>query len=169
MKRIYIVRHGKSDWENLELNDIERPLKSRGEENSHEMSVHMKELGWIPDLILSSPAVRAFETARIFADNLGVNGAGFKVDEKLYLPDFSVLLRTLLYLSDDIGSVMIVGHEPSLTYLINHFLTKPMDRVVTASMTMIDLKIDEWKDLSPDAFSSGIHKNRHDMDGVALH
>lgn len=168
MKRVYIVRHGKSDWDQLELNDLERPLKKRGITNSQDMSEHMLDLSWIPDIIISSPAVRAYDTAKIFADVLDLKGAAFKVDERLYLPDFPSLLKFILYLSDDVDSVMIVGHEPSLSNLINHFVPNPIDKVVTGSLTSLTFNTKEWREVSPDTLHSAVHKNRHNMGGISL-
>ena len=168
MKRVYIVRHGKSHWDQLDLSDIERPLRKRGIKNSEDMSAHMLDLGWIPDLILSSPAVRAYDTAKIFADTLEVRGSSFKVDEKLYLPDFPSLLKFILYLSDEVESVMIVGHEPSLSNLVNHFLPNNLEKLVTGSLTALTFKTNEWREVSPDTLHSAVHKNRHNIEGYAL-
>ncbi|NQV51653.1 MAG: histidine phosphatase family protein [Flavobacteriales bacterium] len=168
MKRIYLVRHGKSDWDDLNLNDIERPLKERGVMNSHEMGEHLKELKWVPELIMSSPAVRAYETAKIIAEQLDITGARFKVDSKLYLPDFPTVLKIILYLSDDLESIMIIGHEPSLSNLINHFLHTPIEAVVTGSLTAMDFKVKKWRDISPDNLAKAVHKSRHDMSGKEL-
>ncbi len=169
MKEVYIVRHGKSDWNDLDLNDIDRPLKKRGAKNSHELGQHLRKLNWTPDIILSSPAVRAYDTAKILADELNITGARFKVIAKLYLPDFPTLLREILYLNDDLDSVMIIGHEPSLSNLINHFLHEPLDQVVTASLTLLKFDTDKWRDLTPETFIEGVHKNRHNMKGQELH
>ena len=168
MKRIYLVRHGKSDWDDLNLNDIERPLKERGVANSLEMGEHLKELKWVPELIMSSPAVRAYETAKIIAEQLDVTGAQFKVDAKLYLPDFPTVLKIILYLSDGLNSIMIIGHEPSLSNLINHFIRTPIDAVVTGSLTVLDFKVKKWRETSPDTLAKAVHKSRHDMNGKEL-
>ncbi|MEQ9186645.1 MAG: histidine phosphatase family protein [Cryomorphaceae bacterium] len=168
MKRIYLVRHGKSDWDDLQLNDIERPLTERGVKNVHEVGEHMKQLKWVPELILSSPAVRAYESAKVIADHLEVTGAQFKVDSKLYLPDFPTVLKIILYLNDNINSVMIIGHEPSLSNLINHFLHTPIDRVVTGSLTVLEFKVKKWPDINPDKLNLAIHISRHNMDGKKL-
>jgi phosphohistidine phosphatase len=168
MKTLYIVRHGKSSWDDISLNDIERPLKKRGVRNSHELSEALKEEGEIPDFLITSPAVRAYETAKIFADHLEVPSEAFKVDEKLYLPDFPTILKIVLYLNNDLNSVMIVGHEPSLSTFINYFINKLIEKLITASVTRLDFDIEDWRDLSPSCFKKGRHRNRHDLKGFKL-
>ena len=85
MKTLYILRHGKSSWEQPEENDFNRPLLPKGQRRTQRISVHIKEHNLPVDLIISSPAVRAFETAKIVAQEIDCE---LITDENLY-PGFS--------------------------------------------------------------------------------
>lgn len=167
-KTLYLVRHGKSDWDQMNTNDLERPIKKRGIENSQAMAKRMKALDMHPNLILSSPAVRAYETAKIFAEILAIPSSSFKVTERLYLPDFPTLLKIILYLNNDYHKVMLIGHEPSLSTAINYFINHPLEKVITGSLTMLHFSTSDWRDVSPSTFKTGKHFNRHDLQGFVL-
>lgn len=168
MKTLLIVRHGKSSWDDMNVNDMERPLKRRGQKNSREGAHLLKGSNVNIDLLLSSPAVRAFDTACIFAKVLRLDAARFEVRDSLYLPDFSTLLKTVLYADDRHRSLMIVGHEPSLSLLTNHFLQQPVEKVVTASISMLQFSTRHWKDISASNLKKGSHHNRHNWKGEPI-
>lgn len=168
MKRLHLLRHGKSSWDDLSLNDIDRPLKKRGMRNCADMAKLLINIGDIPELIICSPALRAFESARIMADEFCMEGHQFVVDEKLYMPDFTTLLRVALYMNNEIASVMIVGHEPSFSQLINHFLQNAIERITTASLTTLTFNTSNWQSLTPTKLEHGLYRDRHNMIGVTL-
>jgi phosphohistidine phosphatase len=168
MKKVYLIRHGKSDWQDLTLDDIDRPLKDRGVANAEEMGHFMSEHGFVPTILMTSPAVRAYETAKILARSMDLTGGQFKTVQPLYLPDFSVLLKTLLYLDDHLGSAAIVGHEPSLSNLVAHFVGRPNEGVATASLTRLEFKVDHWRSISPDTLIKARYHDRHNMKGKDL-
>ncbi|HAQ69531.1 histidine phosphatase family protein [Salibacteraceae bacterium] len=168
MKTLYIARHGKSDWDNLDLNDIERPLKNRGVQNCKEMSEVLRIRKSIPEIIFSSPAVRAYESAKIFADELSLPLDSLKVDGKLYLPDFPTMLKTILYLDNHLQSAMIVGHEPSISSFVNFFIQQPIEKIATASVTALEFNILDWREISAANFKKGWHINRHYPKGFSI-
>ncbi len=168
MKTLYIVRHGKSDWDDMNHNDIERPLKSRGAENCKTMSANMLARKAVPEIIFSSPAVRAYESAKIFADEMNLPLDSLKVDSKLYLPDFPTMLKIILYLDNHLKSAMIVGHEPSISTFVNYFINTPIDKIVTASVTTLTFDIHDWREISPSHLHKGWHINRHKPKGFSI-
>lgn len=115
MKRLTLVRHGKSSWEDAQLADHDRPLASRGRRDSKRMAAlaleHLPPL----DQILSSSAVRATATAKAFAQQQP--SVSVHHDAKLYLATPSQLLRRLRALPDEAAHVLVVGHHPGLTEL----------------------------------------------------
>ena len=168
MKTLFIARHGKSDWHNMDQNDIERPLKSRGIENCIEMSQALIARNALPEIIFSSPAVRAYESAKIFADEMHLPLDSLKVDPSLYLPDFPTMLKTILYLDKALKSAMIVGHEPSISTFINYFIAKPIEKVVTGSVTVLVFDTNDWRDISPSILKEGWHISRHKPKGFSI-
>ena len=69
MKKLFLIRHAKSDWSNPTLDDFDRPLNERGKTNAPFIGDLLREKGVFPDVIISSPAYRARETARIIRNN----------------------------------------------------------------------------------------------------
>ena len=84
MKELILVRHAKSSWKDASVYDHERPLNKRGKRDAPEMGARLKLRGCEPDLIVSSSAVRALETARTVAGEIGYPLGRIVVDERLY-------------------------------------------------------------------------------------
>jgi phosphohistidine phosphatase len=85
------------------------------------MGRRLAELGVRPDIILSSPARRAYKTARILAEELGCKREDIRVDARLYAAEADVLLDVIRELGDGMKCVMLVGHNPELTELAHRF------------------------------------------------
>jgi phosphohistidine phosphatase len=115
MKRLYLLRHAKSSWKHPELADRDRPLAGRGRRAAKAMSRHLREQGIDPELVLCSPARRARETLERIEPVLG-RGA-VRVEPELYGASAGMLLARLRRVPDDIGSVMLIGHNPAIQLL----------------------------------------------------
>ena len=84
MKTLILVRHAKSDWNEPGLSDIERPLNERGKKDAPMMAKRLRKKGLKIDAFLSSPAKRAFRTARFFAEEFDVKKDNIQVEKVLY-------------------------------------------------------------------------------------
>lgn len=168
MKTIYIIRHAKSSWKDINISDMDRPLKKRGRSDSKEIATKLLEEGVKPDVIYTSPALRAYDTAKVFTKYMKLSENDIQVMDKLYLPDFGTLLKTVLYLNNDLNCVFIFGHEPSLSTFVNYFIEKPLEKLVTSSVTKMEFDTDTWKDVAATTLKSAFHRNRHDWDGFEL-
>lgn len=147
MKKLIILRHGKSSWDNLDLDDFDRPLNDRGERNAAEMGKFIKEKSGVPELILTSSAERALQTATIGAENMGYSKEDIQHDRALYLAWPDEILRRLTEIPDEIDYCLLAGHNPGLTELINYFGVR-LDNLPTASAACFELKIKHWKKIS---------------------
>ncbi|MES2593320.1 MAG: histidine phosphatase family protein [Bacteroidota bacterium] len=123
MKTLYLVRHAKSDWNNGNLPDIDRPLNTRGYRDAHAMSNLMKEKKVIPDVIISSPAIRAISTALIFCRNLGLDPAKIIIYPDLYETSVKQYLECVSQIDNRFNSAMLFAHNPTITSFANS-LTK---------------------------------------------
>ena len=144
MKTLYIVRHAKSSWDDPDLSDEERPLLEKGVKKTHKVIEYLNGHHIRPDLILSSPAVRAFETAKLIAKGVRYPGEKITIMPEIYHFDSAHILRELQGLSDDIQSVMIVGHNPGVTQLAGHLLGKELEWLPTSAIAGIDIHTDQW-------------------------
>ena len=154
MKTLYIFRHAKSSWDNPDLADFERPLNHRGKTAAPFMGEVMRRHGFIPEVILSSPAVRARETARL-AKEAGDLGADIKHEERIYEASPQTLRQVAAEIEDEADAAMIVGHNPGMEGFIR-LLTGERESMPTAALAIIELDIDSWKDI--DANSGTLQK-----------
>lgn len=118
MKTLYIVRHAKSSWGDSSQQDWERPLNERGLRVAPEMARRLKARDVTLDRLVTSFAVRAKTTAEIFMAGLELSEAVLAVDEGLYGASAQDWLRTIQQLDEAWQTVMMVGHNPSITELI---------------------------------------------------
>jgi len=148
MKTLYLVRHAKSSWEH-DVIDHERPLKDRGFKDAKLVSSHLKGSLELPDLVMSSDAMRAKTTATIFMKNLGMNEDDIVLNHELY--DFSGrgLTNVITNCDDGIDRLMVFGHNHAMTAFVNTFGDDYTGNVATSGFTHIEFDIDSWKDLKP--------------------
>ncbi|WP_434662339.1 SixA phosphatase family protein [Aeromonas sp. NJAU223] len=143
MKRtLVLVRHGKSIWADTDLPDRERPLAERGKRYAPMMGRRLAQEGVIPDLILSSPACRARETARLLADALQYPGE-IALDERIYEGEVRTLLALIGELADDKKCVMLVGHDPEFTALAHRF-SRGITRMPTCAVARFLFEGASW-------------------------
>ena len=116
LKTIIFIRHAKSSWTDLSMRDYDRPLDSRGLKDAPVMASKLKALDFLPDLIISSGAKRAQETAASFASMFGLQ---YKIDENLYHAPPQAYLNVIQSLKEDISTVCLVGHNPGMTDIAN--------------------------------------------------
>jgi phosphohistidine phosphatase len=145
MKTLLILRHAKSSWKNLLLADIDRPLNKRGKRDAPRMGDFLREQDLIPDLILSSPAVRARKTAKAVSQNSGYEGQ-IEIHPDFYPGDPDTFIETFYSVPDHIGSVLIVAHNPGLEELL-YVLTGESARMPTSALAQVSLPVDRWLDL----------------------
>ncbi len=149
-KQLYILRHGKSSWKYESIDDIDRHLKEKGIHDAYTMAKRLKEKKIKPDLIISSPAARAFHTASIFARTLDYSPEDITIRNHFYPGDDSEIINTLKELDDHVNSVMIFGHNPAFTDTANHFLSEQLDKLPTSGVAMVSFNTSSWKNIEKD-------------------
>ncbi|MCC5863079.1 MAG: histidine phosphatase family protein [Gammaproteobacteria bacterium] len=147
MKRLTVLRHAKSSWDEPGIGDFDRPLNRRGERDAPAMGQRLLDAGARPSLILSSPAARAIATARQVADALGYPREFLQTDPALYLASAERLLEIVSLQDDAFRDLMIVAHNPGLTDLANAISDHPIDNLATAAVMVIDLPISRWQEV----------------------
>lgn len=147
MKKLILIRHAKSDWDNPLLSDYDRPLAARGLNDAPKMATSLKNRGVQVDLICSSTAQRAKQTASSTAEVLGYPEAKIYWEKSLYHASESHLLQFIQSQSDQIQTLVLVGHNPGLTELITR-LGVNLDNLPTAGQFAFTVLSKDWKDLS---------------------
>ena len=149
MKTLLLMRHAKSSWKDPELADHERPLNKRGKLNAPRMGRLLRDQDLTPDLILSSTARRARQTADAVADLSGYQGE-LRLEDELYAAPTETCLEVLQGLQEDaLNCVLLVGHNPGLEELLD-LLTGEAALLPTAAIAQIALPINRWGDLTSD-------------------
>jgi|SRR6185436_9108429 len=147
MKTIVLIRHAKSSWKFPELKDVDRPLKKRGLEDASLMGKVLKDHGVKPDLIITSPAVRALTTAKIIAQKTGFDENQVISEPKLYLESKSKLLKEINAFNDMYNTIFVIGHNPGLTDLVNMLSGTEIENVPTSGAVAIQFECNSWQEV----------------------
>lgn len=142
MKHVYLLRHAKSSWDDAAIADFDRPLNARGLEAAPFMGELMAKRGIRPELIISSPAKRALETAVLIKEASGIDSP-LRVDERIYEASPFVLRAVIAQVGDEVEVILLVGHNPGIEGLIR-FLTGRSVAMPTAALASVSLNITSW-------------------------
>ncbi len=152
MKSILLFRHGKSDWNANYKKDHDRPLSKRGVKAAKVMGLHLLKKQQIPDLIISSTALRAKKTALI-AKKFGQWGSELILDNNIYHCSIDKLVSILSQQDPKMNFICIVGHQPVFSHFLSEITNSRWLKLPTASMTRIDLPFKNWEELT---FGKGV-------------
>jgi phosphohistidine phosphatase len=147
MKKITLIRHGKSSWE-YNVTDRDRPLSTRGVTDAKLVADHFinKKIK-IPTTIFSSPANRALSTCKIFVKTFGFSESSIKIIDDLYDFDGQNVINFIKELPNDYDDVMIFGHNHALTSISNIFGNTFIDNLPTSGLVSLNIDIEKWTDL----------------------
>ena len=150
-RQLLILRHAKSSWADDSMDDWERPLNERGARDAPRVGALLRQRNLVPDLIVSSDAVRAETTARAAAEAAGYKGK-IALSPELYHATPQAIVDVLRTLTGAASPVMIVGHNPGLEDLVKQLTGESVD-LPTATLVHLDLPVDGWSEvaLSTDA------------------
>lgn len=144
MKTLTIVRHAKSSWKDTSLSDRKRPLNKRGERDAPIMGKRIHEHGIRPSLIVSSPATRAWRTAKIIAREINYPREFLQREDRLYLASLDEILDTVVAQDNSFNNLMIVGHNPGMTDFANFLVPGLTYNVPTAGVVSVEIDQDDW-------------------------
>ena len=145
MKKLIIVRHCKSSWSDMSLSDFDRPLNNRGKNDGDLMSGKLLEKLSLVDLLLSSSSNRTVLTSKFFIDKININK--IKYEDELYHADYKTIINKLKKVDKIINKLMVIGHNPGLTYLVNYFSNIRLHNLPTTGIVIFDFFIDNWKEI----------------------
>ncbi len=147
MKRLFIVRHAKSSWDSSYLSDFDRPLNGRGKRDLPDMANRFLETGYGVDLIISSPAERAWTTAKGFAKVIRISDEKLLDDERLYHAGTATIKAVISKVDNTINTLMIFGHNPGLTSLIGNLSDFNLYNLPTCAACGIEFSFDSWDEI----------------------
>ena len=153
MKRLYLLRHAKSSWDDPTLADLDRPLAPRGRRAAKVMAEHLRREGIAPELVLCSPSRRTRQTLKRLAPGLGRN-ADVQIEPELSAASAAALLEVLHEVPDELESVMLIGHNPGIQDLALSLagtgseIPRLRGKFPTAALATLELS-GTWRELAP--------------------
>jgi len=148
MKTLYLLRHAKSSWNFDELSDQERPLNDRGRDDAPRMGQALAKRDIKPDLIVSSPAVRAMSTAALVARELDYPHDKIAVEPGIYQAEVDDILGIIHNLPESADSVILVGHNPTFTDTVNTLSPSSINEMPTAAVVCLRFDCNSWEQVS---------------------
>lgn len=156
MKRLAILRHAKSSWNDPALDDFNRPLNTRGWNDARRIGREMKHRRLAFDMVLASTAARVRETVDAIQEKFDFK-AEIHFEPRVYLADLETLVSLVRALPDDVAAPLIVGHNPGLQQLLialtrddTHGLrSRIAGKYPTGALAFVELALDRWADLAP--------------------
>ena len=158
MKRLTVLRHAKSSWQDRDLDDFERPLNARGQKAAQRMGREMTVRGMKFGFVLASPAVRIRETIDGVRQGHELD-APIRFEPRIYMARVSELLELIGTIPDEANSALLVCHNTSAERLVikltkddeRGFRRRVEEKFPTAALAAIDLPIDSWSDVQPES------------------
>ncbi|MFP4019170.1 MAG: SixA phosphatase family protein [Bacteroidales bacterium] len=152
-KKLIITRHGKTS-QKYDVDDIDRPLKVRGINDSCLMAERLYIRDIHPDLLISSHANRAMHTAMIFARKLNYPLEKIKIENVIYEGSAKEILEFVKSLDDSLNTIMIFGHNPMCMDMANYFMKEEIEKLPTAGTVSLNFKTNSWKEIHKDIAST---------------
>jgi phosphohistidine phosphatase len=148
MKQLLLVRHAKSDWDEPQLDDFDRPLNKRGHKAAPEMAARLAEKKIVPEMLVSSPALRAITTAKYFAKEFGYAETDIVQEPAIYESSVATLLKLINEFPSEHNFISLFGHNPGLTNLAIHLADFDVYNIPTCGMVLLEFPFSEWKMIS---------------------
>ena len=147
MKKLTLIRHAHASLDDPDLSDFDRTLSTRGAIDAPRMGERLRNSGFDPDRILSSPALRARITASILAEAIGVDRIAF--EESIYEAGPESLMNLIAEQDSAHETLMLVGQNPSLTDLCEILSRAGMGNIPPCGVVHLDLEIGDWSEVGP--------------------
>jgi len=144
MKTLCLVRHAKSSWKVVGIDDVDRQVLEKGIERTKKVIEYIKLKKVQPSLIIASKANRAVQTADLFVTSFKLKKNNFIINKHLYESDVDHYISCIMEVDDIHDSILIVGHNPTITETVNYFLTETFDYLPTSALVCISFDVKEW-------------------------
>lgn len=148
MKRIIFIRHERAQESEIEIPDFERSLTRKGKKNARDISKKIIKQGIQTDIIFSSPAFRALETAMIYARNFNYSTENIVIQDDLYSAFYlEKCLRFVKSIDNNIDTITFVGHNPYISEIAFDLCEDFYNKIPRGGVVIIDFNISDWKEL----------------------
>ena len=152
MKFILLLRHAKSSWSDPGLDDFDRPLAGRGLKDVPRMGKFLKKIRYKPEYVVSSPAARAAQTARICVESMKQDEQIIVWDENLYFESSQKYIEAVQQSPNRVDTIMLVGHNPLIETAATVLSGRKKNtafRIPTAGLVCLESYAVRWQDITP--------------------
>ena len=146
MKTLTIVRHAKSDWGNESLDDLHRPLSESGYSDARFTAKQLQKKIETPDYWLTSPSIRTYSTALIYANAFKYDADKIILRQKIYDSTIKILKQQISLIPDNFSRAILFGHNPGLTNFFNEISDSFADNIPTCGTLHLSSNTKKWKD-----------------------
>ncbi|OIO71204.1 MAG: hypothetical protein AUJ57_07420 [Zetaproteobacteria bacterium CG1_02_53_45] len=145
MKKLILIRHAKSSWDDPGARDFDRELNGRGVHDAPEMGRRLAAKNVHPDAFLVSTANRARATASLIASELGFPEQEIQFRNELYLASPAEILKQISQVPDQIQTLVVVAHNPGITELANRMARTCINNIPTGGVVMMQMPVEQWQ------------------------
>jgi phosphohistidine phosphatase len=145
MKTLIFMRHSKASKDDPGASDFDRPLTERGKGDAQEMGKRIRKSAFQPDLIIASPSKRSSKTARIVAEELGMDTKLVSFESELYEAGIDKVLHVIRNIDDRYNTVMLVGHNPVFTGIVGFLTNSFLEHLPTSGIAVVRFDTATWK------------------------
>ncbi len=161
LKRLFLIRHAHAVSVESGMKDIERPLSGNGLRDATHIGLYLNDRSIVPDAILSSPAIRTKETVESITNQIHFSDDSVEFIDDLYEPSIRVMARVIGEIKENVNDVLLVSHNPAITYLSEYLTGEPIGNMAPASMVEIEFDGISWSEITQGSgiFKGHIHAN----------
>jgi phosphohistidine phosphatase len=148
VRKLYLLRHAQTLDRRADEKDIDRMLTPIGFQNANRMGMNLKNKKVQPDIIICSAAMRTQQTAESIAEHVSYDASKVHVNSEVYDASIRTLLNTVNNLKDEWQTVVLIGHNPSITYLAEYITGEAVGNMSTCGLVNVQFKLDSWQEVS---------------------
>ncbi|WP_164503487.1 SixA phosphatase family protein [Pleionea sediminis] len=148
MKYLSLLRHAKSSWDFPSLDDKHRPLSKRGKKSTQLIAEHNSNVFKEAELICASTSVRATQTIENILEHAKISASNLEFREQLYTFDDSDIIRFIQSISDSYQRILLVGHNPAFTEVVNQLTNNQLINIPTCGIVKIQCESISWQDIT---------------------
>lgn len=148
MKTLCLVRHAKSSWLDPKVEDKDRPIDPRGEADAKLLAQFLLNHHIKPDILLVSPALRTQMTAQVLIQDMQIPPAHLQTIDEIYEAGVESLLHIIQQVPNSVNSILLVGHNPGLTWLANYLADDHQISLPTCGAYGVSFDTNDWQEIT---------------------
>lgn len=147
-RNLYLLRHAQTLEKQADETDAERQLTAIGTQNATRMGMNIKKKDILLDILISSPAARAQATTELLAEQIGYDLSRIHFNAEIYNASIRTLLKVVNNLKNEWKNVLLIGHNPAISYLAEYVSGEPIGNMDTCGLVKLSFNIDGWEEVS---------------------